>query len=328
MSYNGSVCFFILYHYKSNSILATLIAGPNDVSIFQAYKQQFEMLKAKGFKPKLNIMDNQAQNTSRSFSPRTKNECKLQLVEPHNHRVNAAKQAIQTFKDAFISALATMDSNFPLQLWDKLTSQVQDTLNLLRTSHIDPSKPAYEILNGPYNWNRYLLAPLGCKAIVYKDGNKRGSWASQGVDAWYLGPFKDHYQCDLYYIIETRAYRTLGLPELFPQHCQLSDITPHQHLRALTDKLAEKTPQASTTPKGKRLLQYLAQKIKDLLHPAPPCKEQRVTSKDTTAQCEAQQRVIDDAQIITMLHITTLPPIGTSNIPTAKHVLQVTKWLH
>ena len=42
----------------------------------------------------------------------TDNECKLQLVEPHNHRVNAAERAIQTFKDAFIVALATTDSNF------------------------------------------------------------------------------------------------------------------------------------------------------------------------------------------------------------------------
>jgi hypothetical protein len=38
-------------------------------------------------------------------------------VEPHNNLVNAAEQAIQTFKNAFIAALA-MD--FPLQLWDKL----------------------------------------------------------------------------------------------------------------------------------------------------------------------------------------------------------------
>jgi hypothetical protein len=51
------------------------------------------------------------------------------LVEPHNHRVNAAERAIQTFKDHFISALATTDSEFPLQLWDKLTSQVKNTLN-------------------------------------------------------------------------------------------------------------------------------------------------------------------------------------------------------
>jgi hypothetical protein len=99
--------------------------------------------------------------------------------------------------------LATTDSNFTLQLWDQLTPQIQDTLNLLCASLIDPTKLAYEILNRPYDWNRYPLAPLGCKAIIYKYGNTHGSWALRGVDVWYLGPSKDHYCCDLYYIIET-----------------------------------------------------------------------------------------------------------------------------
>jgi hypothetical protein len=180
MSLDGSVCFFILYHYESNSILATPIAGLDDKSIFEAYKTRFRELEAKGFKPKLNSVDNQATKHIKQFL--TENECKLQLVEPHNHRVNAAERAIKTFKDAFIAALATTDSDFPLQLWDKITPQVQDTLNMMRTSRVDPAKLAYEILNGPYDWNRYPLAPLGCKAVIYEDGDTRGSWASRGVD--------------------------------------------------------------------------------------------------------------------------------------------------
>ncbi len=75
-------------------------------------------------------------------------------------------------------------ATFHSQLWDRLTPQIQDTLNLLRALHIDPSKSAYETLKGPYNWNRYPLAPLGCKAVVYKDGNTGGSWALRGVDTW------------------------------------------------------------------------------------------------------------------------------------------------
>jgi len=85
--------------------------------------------------------------------------------------VNAAECTIQTFKAAFIATLATTDSNFPLQLWDRLTPQIEDTLNLLRASWVYPIKSAYEVLNGPYDWNRYPLAPLGCKAVVYKDGD-------------------------------------------------------------------------------------------------------------------------------------------------------------
>jgi hypothetical protein len=58
-------------------------------------------------------------------------------------------------------------------------------LNMMQALGINPTESAYEILNGPNNWNCYPLAPLGCKAVVYKDGNTRGLWASQGVDGWY-----------------------------------------------------------------------------------------------------------------------------------------------
>ena len=119
-------------------------------SIFQTYKLRLDKLTAKGFKPKLN--DNQATKYIKQFL--TDNKCKLQLVEPHNKRVNAAEWAIQTFKNAFIAALATTNSNFPIPLWDKLTAQVQDTLlNMMRVSHINHNILAYKALNGPYNWN-------------------------------------------------------------------------------------------------------------------------------------------------------------------------------
>ena len=60
MSFDGSVCFFVLYHYESNAILATPIMGLDDVSVFTAYKHYFKLLSMKGYKPQLNIMDNQA----------------------------------------------------------------------------------------------------------------------------------------------------------------------------------------------------------------------------------------------------------------------------
>jgi hypothetical protein len=171
--------------------------------------------------------------------------------------MNAAELAIQTFKDAFISALATTNRNFPLQLWDRLTPQVQDTLNMMHASCVNPTILANEALNRPYDWNRYPLAPLGCRAVVYKDGDTRALWASRGVDAWYLSPLRDHYHCGLYYITETRAYRILGLTELFPQHCQLPDMTPHQHFKELTNKLNKMGINAVGTSKGRILLQKL-----------------------------------------------------------------------
>jgi hypothetical protein len=59
---------------------------------------------------------------------------------------------------------------------------------------------AYEANHGPYNWNRFPLAPLGCKAVVYKAPEMGSSWASHGIDAWYTGPSLDHYQCNHYFV--------------------------------------------------------------------------------------------------------------------------------
>jgi hypothetical protein len=165
MSINGSVYFFVMYHYKTNAILVKAIKYLDDHSIYEACKEVFETLEAKGYKPIMNVINNQATKYIKQFL--TKKECDLRVVELHNHRVNAADWAIQTFKDAFIAALAMTDSEFPLQLWDKLSLQVQNTLNLAQASRINPNILAYEALNGPYNWDRYPLTPPGCKAIIY-----------------------------------------------------------------------------------------------------------------------------------------------------------------
>ena len=184
-----------------------------------------------------------------------------------------------------------------------------NTLNMLRASRVNPSISAYEALHGPYDWNRYPLAPLGCKAVIYKDGYVRGSWASRGVDGWYLGPSMDHYRCDVYYVPETRAYRVSGSTELFPQHCQLPVLTPHQHLRELTDELAAEGSTAGQMTKGRRLLKLLQLHIGDILTPLPVIapslpkmsEEQRVNTE--------QLRVINDSPIVMIPRITDAPAI-------------------
>ena len=122
---------FLLYHYKTNTILVKPIANVDDRSMFAAYKEIFETLEEKGYKPKMSVMANQAMKYIKQFL--TKKECDLQLVKPHNHHVNAAERAIHTLKDAFIAALATTNWDFPLQLWDRLAPQVHDTLSELNT---------------------------------------------------------------------------------------------------------------------------------------------------------------------------------------------------
>jgi hypothetical protein len=83
MSLQGNVCFLIVYHYKTNAILALPISGLDDNTIFATYKTQFEYLENKGHKIKLNVMDNQCTKQIKKFL--TANDCNIMLVEPHNH---------------------------------------------------------------------------------------------------------------------------------------------------------------------------------------------------------------------------------------------------
>jgi hypothetical protein len=183
-------------------------------------------------------------------------------LSSNNHRVNAAKCTIQTFKDHFISALAMTDSEFPLQLWDKLTSQVKNTLNLMQASRIDPNMSAYEAIWGPYNWNCFPLAPLGCKAVIYESPNAQGSWGSRETNAWYLGPLVNRYQCNHYFVPKTRVYQISGSAELFPQHCQVPFLSTKDHLQELTNKMVS-TLGAMTPAKQQRIRTLVQRKLLD-----------------------------------------------------------------
>ncbi len=97
MSFDGNICFFVMYHYKTTAIFPTPIPGLNLQSILDAYKKNFKFLVSKGYTPKINVMDKQATKAIKSYL--TPQQCCLQLVKPGNHRINATEGAIQTFKN-------------------------------------------------------------------------------------------------------------------------------------------------------------------------------------------------------------------------------------
>jgi len=182
VSLEGNQYYFIAYDYDTNAILAEPLRSVKDADIIAAFEKIFQELKSKGYKPALNITDNQATTPLKAYL--TKEDCQWQFVEPTNHRVNAAERAIQTFKNHVISELCTTDVAFPLQLWDQLTEQAIITLNLLRTSRIDPTKSAYHQLHGHrYDWNKWPMAPPGTRALLLIDPTTRESWGTRGIDA-------------------------------------------------------------------------------------------------------------------------------------------------
>jgi hypothetical protein len=81
------------------------------------------------------------------------------------------------------------------------------------------------------------MESLGSKAIIFKDSVTRASWAPHGLDAWILGPSKDHYRYHLFYIPETRDYRVSGSANLFLQHCMAPKYEPKLHVKELSKEL-------------------------------------------------------------------------------------------
>ena len=105
----GMQAFFVAYDYDTNTIFALPIKDLKDETIVQAFEQAFTELEDKGYKPKLNVTDNQFTKLIKELSERK--DCKWQFVEPLNHRVNAAEKAIRTVKNNFIAGLASTDSH-------------------------------------------------------------------------------------------------------------------------------------------------------------------------------------------------------------------------
>jgi hypothetical protein len=67
MSLDGNISFFVMSHYKTNTILITPIACLDSKCILEAYKLNFEYLVSKGFKPKVNMMDKQATKAIKAY---------------------------------------------------------------------------------------------------------------------------------------------------------------------------------------------------------------------------------------------------------------------
>jgi hypothetical protein len=169
---------FTAYHvvHAHNGI----IYSDNDA--LRAYEALYQTLTARGCKPSLNILNNEASRAIKRAI--TKTGATYQLVKPHNHRVNAAERAIRTFKNHFIAGLCSTDPSFPVCLWDELVPQALLTLNLLRTSRLNPGLSAYNQLFGVFNFNRTPLIPPGTRALIFEDPDTRESWAPHGKLVW------------------------------------------------------------------------------------------------------------------------------------------------
>ena len=121
-------------------------------------------------------MENQCSRKVQQYITSTK--ANIQLVNPYDHRVNEAEQAIQTWKNHWITGTGSLDPNCPIQVWCQFIEQGQDTLSMLQTSRVNsnPKLSAYAILEGRFNFDHTPMAPIGTKAMVFMTPNKRNTW--------------------------------------------------------------------------------------------------------------------------------------------------------
>jgi hypothetical protein len=170
-----------------------------------------ERLAKGGNQPKLYILNNKAStDVKKSLAKYGLNH---QLVPPHLHRRNAAERAIRTFKNHLLACLPICDSNFPVSEWDRILFQVKLTLNLLRSSRVNPKLSAYAYLNGNFDFNKTPLAPPGTKVIVHLKPDQQASCAYHGEEGWYVGPSMEH-KC---YLPITGQERDVDTLEFFPK---------------------------------------------------------------------------------------------------------------
>jgi hypothetical protein len=121
----------------------------------KAYDTIRQELTVKGFKPKLQTLNNKALAALKNiFTP---NDVDYQLVPPHPHRRNAAERAIRTFKEDFVTGLSSVDPTFPLQLSDRLLPQAEITLNILQTSRVHTQLFVAAHVHGLVDYKKLLL---------------------------------------------------------------------------------------------------------------------------------------------------------------------------
>jgi hypothetical protein len=169
----------------------------------KAFGVVYDEITAKGFRPKLQIMDDEASVALKNYF--TEKEMNYQFVPPHCHRTNTAERAIRTFKEHFKAGLATVDPDLPAHLWDRLLPQEEITLNLLRASRLHPQLSAAPHYHGLIDYNKTAFGPPGCQIIAHEKPAQRRTWAAHGQPGWSLVPAMHHYRCQNVYITATAS---------------------------------------------------------------------------------------------------------------------------
>merc|ERR1712155_497279 len=120
----------VMVEINSSGILVEPMKSHKGKEMICVYKVLVQRLKRAKIIPRKHVLDNEVSENMKELIHSTYN-MELELVPLGCHRCNAAEVAIRNFKAHFLSILAGVAENFPMQPWDCLLPQAEITINLL-----------------------------------------------------------------------------------------------------------------------------------------------------------------------------------------------------
>jgi hypothetical protein len=138
-SRSGHNFMLIMFSPTHNYIHVEPQKSRSTTDFITAYSAGLKFWATRGVTPTSLRVDNELPAALRTFITNRIPNLLVEFCPPNSHRANKAERAIQTFKDHFISTMATVDPSFPTYLWDALLPQAELTLNLMRCSTVSPS---------------------------------------------------------------------------------------------------------------------------------------------------------------------------------------------
>jgi hypothetical protein len=292
-SSKGNSYIMVCYIYDCNYVKVIPMKSRSASEWVKAYDTVHQELTVKGFKPKLQTLNNEASTALKNFF--TVNDITYQLVPPHCHRRNASERAIRTFKEHFVAGLSSVDPTFPLHLWDRILPQAEITLNPLRTSRLHPQLSAAAHFHGLVDYNKTAFAPPGCKIIAHEKPGTRRTWAPHGQHGYSLGPVMHHYRCQNVYISSTASERIVDTLEFFPHNYQMPQLLSTDRLlmaaKDMTDALQNPHPEVPFARVGDDTILALAElaaifklKLRQTPSPTLPAAPPKVTQRPCLAE--------------------------------------------
>jgi hypothetical protein len=214
-----------------------------------------------------------------------------ELVPPNCHRRNMAEQAIQTFKNHFVSILSGVDDRFPLSLWCYLVRPAELTVNLLCQSNVVPKISAYAHVHGQHDYMKQPFTPLGCSVMAHVKPKNRRTWDVHGEVGYSIGTAMEHHRCFNVYIVKTRATMVSDLVFFKHQYITNPQITPEtlvmKAAAELTSALKGTVSQDAETADALAKVSDLFQKIAASKADRAKAKEQRNQLRTHQSSCQA-----------------------------------------